>query len=82
MLLATLGSYLAPVLTGLVIAFLLQGMVKALERYKIPRSVGVYLSFLVFIGVVLALLFVAAELHHQPSPPSARSSRCRRYAAA
>ncbi len=62
LLLAVLGSYLAPVLTGLVIAFLLQGLVKGLERLKIPRGVGVYVSFLLFLGGVFALMLVLAPL--------------------
>ena len=33
----TLGGALAPVLTGLVIAFLLQGVVGRLQQWRVPR---------------------------------------------
>jgi len=61
-LLATLGGFLAPVLTGLVIAFLLQGLVKQLERYRMRRAPAVYLSFLLFLGGVLAVMFLVVPL--------------------
>lgn len=60
--LATLGGVLAPVLTGLIIAFLLQGLVKGLERYKLPRILSVIVAFLVFIGAVLALILIVVPL--------------------
>jgi putative permease len=60
--LATLGGVLAPVLTGLVFAFLLQGLVKWLERAKMPRIVAVYMSFLLFVGAILAFLLMMLPL--------------------
>ena len=60
--LATLGGVLAPVLTGLVIAFLLQGLVKWLEKTKIPRIIAVYVSFLLFMGAILAFLLMMLPL--------------------
>jgi putative permease len=36
----TLGGMLAPVLTGLVLAFLMQGLVDGLERLRVPQSSG------------------------------------------
>ena len=60
--LVTLGGFLAPVLTGLVFAFLLQGLVKWLEGMKVPRIAGVYLSFLLFIGAILAFLLIMVPL--------------------
>ena len=62
LLLLTLGSYLAPVITGLVIAFLLQGLVTNMERIKVPRLVGVAISFLLFLGLVFALVLVVVPL--------------------
>ena len=47
-LLMAFGGALAPVLTGLVIAFLLQGIVGSLEHRRVPRWVAVYLAFLLF----------------------------------
>jgi putative permease len=61
-ILATLGGFLAPVLTGLVFAFLLQGLVKQLERTKMPRLVAVCISFLLFVGAILAFLIIIVPL--------------------
>ncbi|NOX50045.1 MAG: AI-2E family transporter [Gammaproteobacteria bacterium] len=60
--LATLGSVLAPVLTGLVVAFLLQGLVKSLERSKMPRLMAVLVSFFLFLSIVFALVLVVVPL--------------------
>ena len=51
-----LGTVLAPVLTGLVFAFLLNGAVGALVRIRVPRLVAICLVELVFLGVLIALL--------------------------
>ena len=51
-----LGKMLAPVLASVVIAYLLQGPVGALERRKIPRAAAVVLVFLVFVVFLLFLL--------------------------
>ncbi len=61
MMLAFVGGFLAPVLTGLVLAFLLQGLVKNLERLM-PRIVAVYVAFVVFISAVLALALMVVPL--------------------
>ena len=60
--LATLGGYLAPVITGLVIAFLLQGLVSAMERIRVPRALAVVIAFLVFLGLVFALALIVVPL--------------------
>ncbi|MEM7078126.1 MAG: AI-2E family transporter [Pseudomonadota bacterium] len=60
--LAFLGAYLAPVLSGLVIAFLLQGLVKTLEGWRCPHLAAVITSFLVFLGVVFALVLIVAPV--------------------
>ena len=44
-----LGEMLAPVFAGLIIAFLLEGIVGTLQKFKIPRNISVFLSFLLFI---------------------------------
>jgi putative permease len=61
-ILLTLGGTLAPVLTGLVVAFLLQGLVKWLERAKVPRLLCVYLSVLLFLGGVIAFFFLVVPV--------------------
>lgn len=60
--LATLGGVLAPVLTGLVFAFLLQGLVNWLQRIKLPRLLAVYVSFLLFVGLILAFFIIVVPL--------------------
>ena len=46
----TLGKMLAPVLAGLVLAFLMQGLVGAMERRRVPHLLAVWLVFLMFVG--------------------------------
>lgn len=50
-----LGNMLAPVLASMVIAYLLEGLVGLLERYRIPRLLAV---LLVFIGFMSFLFFL------------------------
>lgn len=61
-LLMAFGGALAPVLMGLVIAFLLQGIVGALEHWRVPKTVAVYGAFLLFLGSVLALILLVVPL--------------------
>src|SRR5690606_13404064 len=61
-LLVYLGEILAPFFTSVVIAFLLQGGVTRLIRIKVPKSVAVWLMFVVFIGIVLVFLFILVPL--------------------
>jgi putative permease len=64
--LVTIGDVLAPVLTGLVLAFLLQGLVKRLEAWHIPPRLAVYLTYVIFLGALTALvLFVLPLLIQQ-----------------
>ena len=51
------GNLLAPVLASLVIAYVLEGMVKQISRFGVPRLVAVVISFLVFIASVALMLF-------------------------
>lgn len=52
-----LGEMLAPVLASVVIAYLLEGLVKSAERLKIPRLLSVLLVFSAFMLFFLFLLF-------------------------
>ena len=62
----TLGDMLAPVLAGLVLAFLMQGLVGALERVRIPHLVAVWLVFLMFVGALsVCILFLVPLLWQQ-----------------
>lgn len=62
LVLLTIGDVLAPIITGLVIAFLLLGLVKRFEAVGVPRTLSVYLAFLLFVGGVLALLLIVLPL--------------------
>ncbi len=61
-LLTLLGRVLAPVLTGLVIAFLLQGLVNRLRRLGLPEAAAVHTTFLLFLGGLVALIFYLLPL--------------------
>lgn len=51
------GRYLAPVIASIVIAYLLDGLVEACQRYGIPRLPAVLVVFSLFFVGMLALLF-------------------------
>lgn len=61
-LLVVFGDMLAPVLTGLVLAFLLQGLVKRLMGWGLPQKPAVYLTFVVFLGALTAVLLFVVPL--------------------
>lgn len=62
----TLGRMLAPVLAGVVIAYLLDGVVEKFNRMGMPRLPAVVLVFLVFMTfVVFAVLWLAPRLSEQ-----------------
>lgn len=52
----TLGDILAPVLAALVFAFLLQGPVNVLKRWRLPRLGAVIIVFTSFVGLLLAIM--------------------------
>ena len=52
-----LGKILAPVLASIVVAYLLEGLVRPLESLRIPRLVAVLLVFAFFMMALLFLLF-------------------------
>ena len=54
--LITLGTVLAPILTGLAFAFLLEGPVAALERWRVPRLLAICVVEVLFLGALIALL--------------------------
>jgi len=58
----TLGGMLAPVLAGMVLAFLLQGLVNALERLRVPTRLAVAVVFALFMGALAVILLVLVPL--------------------
>ncbi|QXI29962.1 AI-2E family transporter [Pseudomonas vanderleydeniana] len=62
----TLGKMLAPVLAGMVLAYLMQGLVFGLERLRLPGAAAVGLVFALFMGgLLLFMLVVVPLLWHQ-----------------
>ena len=57
-----LGRMLAPFLTALVVAFLLQGAVNALTRRRVPHLLAVVIVFLAFISALLTLALILMPL--------------------
>ena len=55
-LILTLGTYLAPVLTSLVFAFALHGLIVRCVEWRVPRLLAVSLVMVLFLGVLVALL--------------------------
>lgn len=58
----TLGGMLAPVLTGMVLAFLMQGLVNAFERLRVPSVIAVWLVFALFMSMLGLFLLVLMPL--------------------
>ncbi|TNE77153.1 MAG: AI-2E family transporter [Gammaproteobacteria bacterium] len=58
----TMGEILAPFLAALIFAFLLQGGVNRLVKWKVPRLLAVTLVFLLFVGAFLAILVILLPL--------------------
>ncbi len=57
-----MGEMLAPVIAGVIIAYLLEGLVQILIRQGMPRLPAVLIVFAVFSAFVLVVLFVLAPL--------------------
>ncbi len=51
------GDMLTPVLAGIVIAYMLEGLTRKLTQAKVPRLVAVWLVFLAFMLFVVMLVF-------------------------
>ena len=58
----TRGGMLAPVVAGMVLAYLMQGLVVALERLRVPGGVAVGLVFALFMGILLVFIVVVVPL--------------------
>lgn len=58
----TLGGMLAPVLAGMVLAYLMQGLVVTLERLRVPGGAAVGLVFALFMGLLLVFMVVVVPL--------------------
>ena len=56
------GNMLAPVIAAVVIAYLLEGLVAFLERYRAPRLAGVMLVFWAFMTFLFFVIFALLPL--------------------
>lgn len=56
------GEMLAPVFVALVLAYLMQGLVSALTKHKVPEGYAVASVFLFFVGCLAAFMFVVLPL--------------------
>lgn len=55
-LIFTLGDMLTPVFLSIIIAYLLEGMVAGLQKWKLPRFAAVVVVFILFITCLLILM--------------------------
>jgi putative permease len=57
LIIVTMGTVLGPLLTGIVFAYVMQGVIKTLARYQIPKAIAIALTFLMFLGGFVGFLF-------------------------
>lgn len=53
----TMGRILAPLLTGIVVTYIMQGTIRRFERPGLPKPLAVWCTFLLFMGAFVTLLF-------------------------
>jgi len=54
---AYMGQVLAPLLTSIVLTYVMQGLIKRMRAYRLPNGVAVGITFLLFLGAFGGLLF-------------------------
>lgn len=57
-----LGQMLTPFFAALIVAYLLEGLVVRLERFKLPHWLAVIIVYLFFVGIVALSLFLILPL--------------------
>jgi len=57
-----LGQALAPVFTGVILAFLMQGVIEWLRKRQVPHLASVIIVFLFFVGILLSLILFVFPL--------------------
>ncbi|HWK53197.1 MAG TPA: AI-2E family transporter [Hyphomicrobiales bacterium] len=58
LIMMTMGSIMAPLLWSLILSYMLQGLVNALERLRMPHRAAVYLVYCLFLGVTFLIFMV------------------------
>lgn len=56
------GKILTPVLAGVIIAYVLEGVVKKISRYGIPRFISFLITYVMFLTVLTLILVVLVPL--------------------
>ncbi|GAB6888114.1 AI-2E family transporter [Desulfothermus okinawensis JCM 13304] len=51
-----LGQYLIPVFTSIILAYILEGLIRPIEKLKVPRTVAVILVFIFFMTSLIFLI--------------------------
>ncbi len=64
-LLMTMGTVLAPAITSLILAFMMQGLIAQLTARDMPQWAAVTIAFLIFVGTFFAILLVVLPLAWQ-----------------
>jgi len=63
----TLGGVLAPAIASIVVAFIMQGLATRMERLGVPHSVALWVTYVVFIGGLVAVFLVLLPIAWQQS---------------
>ncbi len=53
----TMGRILAPLLTGIVLSYVMQGTIRRFMRLSMPKALAVWCTFLLFMGGFVTILF-------------------------
>ena len=61
LLFVMLGSVLVPILTGIVLAYVMQGVINQLQRLRVPRSLSVSVTYLLFLGGFVGFCILSGE---------------------
>lgn len=62
LLVVTMGKVLAPMITSLILAFMLQGLIEVLVKWRLPRSVALYIAFILFVGLLISFMLIVMPL--------------------
>jgi putative permease len=65
LIIVTMGNVLAPALTSIILAFMMQGMIVKLRQKNVPQWLALLIAFMVFIGSFFILLLVIMPMAWQ-----------------
>ena len=58
----TMGNVLGPVITSMILAFMMQGIITQLTKRRVPRWLAVSIAFSIFVGTFFVALLVILPL--------------------